>query len=270
MPEYDLDYNGLVIGFARIGKSTLALQEYRRKYAFDMKVDDLSLADDYLIQHKFASENIAYSKKQDVKAMFRKGNIGDGFLFDEGYLLADRRESLDRAQVRISQLVNFYANRNRCIETCFQNLSDCDRRWFSKANAIQVIVERGHALLFCGSKNFALFKDLYGFERFVDNPNLLGADYESGVYRLRRLSSYVCDLHWSPLDNCRTCGHAKHQSHVCMCGCKDYVVDNNFMGEYLKVKGEFQSQLEFEAEEEVMIDSPIHSKRGRPRKQFLQ
>ena len=242
MPEYDLDYHGLKIGFARVGKSTLCLQEIRRRRAYMLGTRDLNAADRYLIDHDFAHNNMAYSKKQNIKKMFGSLAYGDDFLFDEGYLTADRRTSLDRATVAISQTVNLYASKNAAVHTCIQNLTDLDRRFFAKANSIDVLVERGKSLCFCGSKNFPLIKDFYGFERFFDTPYMLSS-YESGVYNLMRLPSFVGVKHWVELDGCKACGHIKHEHRKCRdCACVKYACENAFFAHYAAAKTAYQDE----------------------------
>ena len=114
MQNYDLNFNGLIIGAARASKSTLMLQMVRRIYAQKLKVP-INTVDSELINPKLPNspdawvfKNIIYNKKQALIPF--KTNHGQVIAGDEMYFVADRRNSYGRgssALYRISSRLCF-------------------------------------------------------------------------------------------------------------------------------------------------------------------
>lgn len=206
MAEHDLDANVLIFGFARIGKSTLLLQFIRKIYSFRLgymayypnKNNHFKgKIDQWLIDQEFVHNHLVYDSKQSLKDIFKKYQkevIGS----DEGYLTADRRESMGGQSIKLTQVVNAYAYCRNINFTLIQNLSDIDKRYVEKSNVAVMITERSGALVFAKNQNFPIIKSYYGFERFIDDPDLI-ANYDTGKHNFKRLKSFISTLSWRKL-----------------------------------------------------------------------
>jgi len=151
------------------------------------------------VKSNFAKEDIFYSFKQDISGMI-KSKYKAVFATDDSMNIADNRESLNRNHVKLSQAYNFYADRNHTFFEVIQNLSDLDIRYVNKANSLTLVTARGEGLLFAKEKNFALSKDTFGFESIINNPHILN-DYDIALSALKKLHSYVCEVHWGMLED---------------------------------------------------------------------
>ena len=197
MSEYDLDFFAVIIGFARSGKSTLALDLIRHGLSFKYKKP----ITDSFIQNQMKEiiqKNVAYTEKDRLDTAFRSQQK-QPFLYDEGYLAADRRQSMALQQIQLSHLINTNAKQNNQTYLLIQSYPDLDRRFLGKANLLILIKERGIARCFVKSSNYPLIKDAISFEKFDKNPELLNTE-EIADYTLEKLPSFVFKLSWANLD----------------------------------------------------------------------
>lgn len=240
--KFDLDVNILNIGFARIGKSTLFYQQSRRVFAFRNGFKTLAESDVWLIKRNFSSENVVYSSNQNLRKMLKEKEQ-DMIGSDEGYLTADKREAMVERNIHLGQDINAFANKNNIFCTSIQNLADLDTRFINKANIIQLITERGTALVYCKGKNFPIMKDSFGFERFIKYPRLL-SNLELGSHHLKKLPSFIFEIKYAPLDNCQSCSHYNHNKKICaLCKCSNYIIENALFETYIKNKKIWQKEL---------------------------
>jgi ribosomal protein L32 len=238
--KLDLDIHTLEVGATRTGKSTLFFQRTRRGRAFREGFKTLREADRYLIDHNFATENVAYTDSQNLRVML-KNKDQDFLSAEEGYLLADRREALYAKNIKLTQDINAYASKDHVFTTQIQNSIDLEVRFVNKANIFILLTERGKGMVFCKSNNFPIIKASFGFERFIKYPNLLNFQ-DIGERNLMMLHSYIFTIHWNTLDDCQNCGHRQHRDRICdYCNCKNYEVENAFFETYLKAKANWQS-----------------------------
>lgn len=198
MPNYDLDSHNLIIGFARVGKSTLALQIIRRMFAYRLNYS-LDQVDAYMVTNNYVNDNIIYDNSESVQKKIAT-KTAEPFLIDEAYMVGDRRMSMDYNQIKLGQTINKFAYKNHTIFTLIQNLSDLDVRFLNKANSVIIEYERGKALLFAKEKHFAIIKDTYGFEFYTKHPHLLNG-LDKGLFSLKGLPAYVCSISWEQFKN---------------------------------------------------------------------
>ena len=196
MPKYDLNCNILMVGSARIGKSTHFLHGARRIYSARWKksLDEVDLE---LINNGWVFDKIIYSKEQGLEPIMKSKESVIGV--DELYFVADRRNSMNTKQVEYTGKINAYASNNNTIFNLIQNLSDVDTRVYSSTNVLYLEYERGRALLYIKSKNFPIIKDTYEFEKFAKNPELLG-DMNTALDHLKRIPSYIGEVRYSNME----------------------------------------------------------------------
>jgi hypothetical protein len=196
MSSYDLNSNDLYIGDARVGKSTYAI--HNDILYFSNKLG-LSYVDAYehMIDENWVFNNVIYTNINALEKLQRVKK--EPILFDEMYLLGDRRESMKANNISYTKWVNIFASNNNYIQTLIQNITDLDQRIYSKSNIIRVIYERGNALIYIKPKGFtSLIKDTFDFERFEKYSNLLSTDI-TALNNLKHIRSFVAEAQFPDL-----------------------------------------------------------------------
>jgi hypothetical protein len=199
MPKNDLDSNNLIIGFSRIGKSTFTIDACRYIYCFKM-LKTLDYIDNYLTEYRFINKNFVFNKRQSLEDMI-KTKYAEPIVADEGYLIADKRSSMQLEQYKLTETYNTYASNNNIEFTQIQNLTDIDQRYINKANSITLLTARGDANLYSTFKGFAIIKEDYGFDYLQKNSWLLW-DRTTGLDSLKIPHSFISnDISWSKMAN---------------------------------------------------------------------
>jgi hypothetical protein len=194
MPKYDLDFNSVIVGAARTGKSVLLLQKARRIYASKWNIP-LNKVDEAL-SFMWVKDHIIYDKQNGL-IPFKKFK-SEVIAVDEAYFVADRRESMQKQQVEYTKNINKYASNNNMGFTLIQDLTDLDSRIYSKANEINLIDQRGSAYLYCRSKRYPIVKDTYQFEKFQKYAYLL-MNNSVASSNLRGLPNFIKKIHWQDM-----------------------------------------------------------------------
>lgn len=196
LSNYDLDGHILVLGTARVGKSTLTLQIARRYYSNKYQ-QNLQYVDTSLIQSKWYDSNIIYSREQGFSPL--KNNKKEFIQVDDAVLLADKRGSMLPDQSKFLGKMNFYASNNNLIATLIQNLADLDSRLYSKANLVIIVYERGKALVYAKPKNFPIVRDTFDFDFIQKHTYLLNQGERRSLYNLKRIRSYIGEIRFKSL-----------------------------------------------------------------------
>ncbi len=188
--EFDLDFVFLIFGYARIGKSTLALDLFARLTSFvDMKPYEIA------IQKVFEKQNLQnsfiYSQKEYERFLTQKYNV---FIHDEASLTENRRLHFLESQTKFLSAINSSALNNNIHFVLIQNYKDFDMLIKRKANGFIFVYQRGRALLFAKPKNFAFLT--YENQEFEDlaSKTFLFKTLRSGLQKLKSLPSYICEL----------------------------------------------------------------------------
>jgi hypothetical protein len=167
LPRYDLDNLTIVSGFARSGKSTLALQLIKRIYAFRL---NKSIKDKELIRflkREFLAKYTFYIPSYNEFSRRFEYENEKVFLIDEGYFSSDKRESMNKEQINLSKSINAFANKKHITFLIIQFLSDLDLRFINRANILIHCYERGKALIFVKQKSFSFKIDIFGLENYL-------------------------------------------------------------------------------------------------------
>lgn len=191
MPQYDLDTTIINVGFARVGKSTLTLQQSKLILMFQLMRNDIDA--DML---EFVYNRIIYDRSQSRAVL--KNYAGLPMAFDEAYMTYDARTSMDQEQIELIRDMNFLASKRNIIFVNIQQFADLDKRILAKANVLQLLYEQGNALLFIKSNNFPVVKSTWDFtwfqkhERVLDNMDI-ALDY------LVRVRGYNGIIKWKDI-----------------------------------------------------------------------
>jgi len=167
LPRYDLDNLTIISGFARSGKSTLALQLIKRIYAFRL---NKSLRDKELmkfLKKEFLAKYTFYIPSYNEFSRRFEYENEKIFLIDEGYFSSDKRESMNKEQINLSKSINAFANKKHITFLIIQFLSDLDLRFINRANILIHCYERGKALIFIKQKSFSFKIDVFGLESYL-------------------------------------------------------------------------------------------------------
>lgn len=198
MKDYDLDANVLIIGFKRSGKSNYMLQSVRKISAMRLGIR-MSDVDAKLLESDFAGKNIFYDKRQDLERAL-KTKEKQVICIDEGFLVLDRRNAMNKSVIKLTQTLNEYGDKGNVSFTLMQDFTALERRMVNISNAIVFVISRGRAMLFSKDKTFAsLVRDLFGFDYLVDNPYIFNQHRDKIIHRLKQMSSYICELKWKKL-----------------------------------------------------------------------
>lgn len=190
--EFDLNINILIIGKGRAGKSTKMLQDARHIYAYKWKLS-LAETEQRLIKNEWVFKNIIYTNDQSL-APFKEGK-GEIIAGDESYFTADARAGMRSENIKFTSRANIYADRNNICYSLIQNYPDIDKRIKSGANIVYLVYERSKALTFIRHGNLPIIANTHDFDIFEKKPYLLN-DPQKGLTQLRKLPSYVCDVHF--------------------------------------------------------------------------
>ncbi len=195
---YDLDFTLLLFGYARIGKSTLALHIIRRILAFK-EIKPLQEIDKEIIEKEILKQILFYDlddldKAKDIKESFR--------FFDEALFVGDKRESMMPNQIKLLKILNAYAKYHNINIIVIQNPMDLDMRLIRKANIIIPIVERGYAQVHIIPKNFPFVNDIFPLTDLSKEVYVFMSS-RTGIDRLHSLPSFVFDVYFSNLENKR-------------------------------------------------------------------
>lgn len=190
MKDFDLDFNGLIIGAARGSKSTSMLQYARRIYSWDYKLPLLKV-DIELIRNGWVNDDIIYSQAQGFTPI--KTHKNAVIALDDAILVSDRREAMNPMQIKFLKYVNFFASNNNRIFSLIQNLEDLDVRTYSKANLVFLTYERGSQFVYMKNQNFPIIRDTFQFEKFKKAPYLLNSPI-LGHHHLTSLHSFLTEV----------------------------------------------------------------------------
>ncbi len=204
LPNYDIDTLNLIIGFARSGKSTLALDIIRRFLFFRNMSKDLNVC---LPQFaKIFRYNTAFDEDYDLQNNF-KYIRAEPILIDEGYLVADRRFSMTDKQIRLTHTINTNARNNNSTFMLIQNSTDLDMRFIAKANTIFLITARNLAYVYVKSSKYPIVKEFSAFKKFLDAPDILDNETLAN-FELKRNTAFLTTTHWIDL------GKSTHYSKI--------------------------------------------------------
>jgi len=192
MDGYGLDFFGDVVGFAQSGKSTLTFDLIKRGLCFKAKTPYSDAIKKELTD--IVSNFTAYNEKDNLDEKF-KTHRNTYFWYDEGYLNADRRQSMQGQQIGLSHQININAKNHNKTFLLIQNSSDMDLRFLNKANVFILIKERGSAYVFVRASNYPIIKDYLGFEKFIKNPELL-SNTATADFALEGLPSFCFKISW--------------------------------------------------------------------------
>jgi hypothetical protein len=162
---YDLDGFTIITGFPRAGKSTLALDLTRRIFAFWLNTN-LREATKYA-REKWLWDYVYYIPSHfDFSRKYEKTREKI-FLLDEGYFAGDKRLSMNPEQIKATESINAYANRNHIVFFIIQFSEDLDFRIFKRALAWIHCYERGKALIFTREKSFSFKEDVFNVQKVL-------------------------------------------------------------------------------------------------------
>lgn len=192
---YDLDNVVLISGYARTGKSTLALLLLTKIYAFNMH---MQIKDAVQYCKTLLKDNIFYIPSINKIVQMYAEKEKQVFIIDEGYFTADKRDALNKAHNELIKSLNAYANHNHISFVLLQDLADFDYRYFKKAKLLIQIYKRGKALLFGKTNNFAFRKNYFGLENLI-NGQIEFNDIFKNLHYLKHRSSYIFQFRWAKL-----------------------------------------------------------------------
>lgn len=221
VPLHDLDAQVLIIGQARSGKSTLSLKLLERIYSVKYNTPLKSVAD-YIIKKDFFNRNMIYSKNQSLDIV--KRNFKDVIITDEAFLVADKREAMQSANILYTKLINVFANRNNIVLTNMQDFTAIDARISKKANVILLITQRGTAYAYMQKVNLPIVAQPSIFEFFEKNPHFL-YDFTDNINWIlqHRVRGFIGIIKWKP-----------------------YAEDNPLWIAYKTAKAKYQADIEIE------------------------
>ena len=190
-PSFDLDTNIGIIGPARISKSTLMMRFAERINEFwwaDKRIKESDFDKSWPLAH------IAWDAGQGFEAFrkFRKNIIAN----DESYFTSDRRQSMNKVNIRYLQMMNALASYNNIVFTVIQNYQDLDSRIKSKLTALFTVYERGSALAYCSNTSFPVVKSqIIDTKKFEDSPGLL-QNKQRALWEMKKFPSYCYPIHY--------------------------------------------------------------------------
>ncbi len=153
-------------------------------------------AENTLLNNDWLNKGMLYSRFQQVNAF---KNIKNAFIgIDEGYLVADKRESMSYINILYTKAINIFASNNNIIFTNIQDLTDLDTRIVRKAHIIFVIKRRGLAYTYVKQNNLPIIHQQSIFDLFERNPSLL-TNGNIADAMLKRIKGFVGITKWKDL-----------------------------------------------------------------------
>jgi hypothetical protein len=246
MRNCDIDFNGVIAGRARIGKSSLTADMVELIYGFRGENIYQTMPDNRPWYEHFLDQRLIFEPGHGQAAI--KDSNGDVNWFDESYFTLDRRRSMSKKNIDLTRDWNAYASKKSVNISLIQNFGDMDLRGTSKAVMVMVLIERGYGLLFSDARWIPLVRDQFGFEQLMEHPDQM-KDKETAIHMLKSRREFVCEFTWpdrgawtavDPVDNIEKVYGAKQDP---------------FYAYYLKKKLEFQASPSGEEAKEAQKES---------------
>ncbi len=196
LPKYDLDAKVIIVGAARVGKSTHFFQIARRIFVNKLKTD-VNSVDRYLLSHDFITDSIIYTRDQSLK---RFKSVSKSIIsFDETYLVADKRETMNTAQINITKFLDVFALQNNVVFALTQQLSDLDSRVVNKATVLYLDYQRSKSLLYAKNHSFPLLPQTFDFDYYIKNPWQLDHKPQA-LSSLKHRRGFVGTNYWNDME----------------------------------------------------------------------
>ena len=248
MPKHDLAPSVIFAGKKRIGKGNLVTWVEILITMIRLMTPDFDVACRWLVDNRIAEINTLYNDIQigsDPKR-FEQFALKLYYTFldiDDGLWVLDNRKGVTRMNQTITAVQQAGADHNLWCFTQIQKIRDLEGRVIRASDVLVRQWQRGHAFAFASEDNFAEGQDKYDVEK-LKKDNWMTRTKDAGKYHLPRLSSFMLEMTWTPLDNCLKCGHAKHHlgtcddrnENGCKCTKEEYVCENVFFREKMKWK----------------------------------
>jgi hypothetical protein len=195
----DMDGSLTFVGTNRVGKGILTLQGFKRFYAFKHEIDKKNI-ERWLIDNNKLKTNFIYAKKDIPKFNnLLKNAKGELISVDETILVGDKRKTMYKEQIELTQEIYKHADNNNVCIFNIQLYNDLESRITTKNNSIIMLKSRGKGYTLANQyKSFPIIKECYDFSRLIKNPKLLSTDAKAD-YNFAQLATYIKKIRWKDI-----------------------------------------------------------------------